>query len=73
MNGNPNLRPTYGCGGEDQKSIFHCVSTALYAVCWIATDYPRHTQATPGPKMINQHFNVYALRRVHCTGYTTAW
>ena len=35
MNGNCNLRPTYWCGGEDQKSVFQSVPTALYALRWI--------------------------------------
>ena len=29
MNGSRNLRPTYRCEGEDEKSIFQCVPTAL--------------------------------------------
>ena len=44
MNGNGNLRPTYGFGGVwMEKSKFHGVCTALYAFRWIATDYLRHT------------------------------
>ena len=43
MNVNRNLRPTYGCGGEDEKIIFQRVPTALYVLHWIPTDYLRPT------------------------------
>ena len=69
--GNPNLRPTYGCGVEDEKSIYHCVRTVLYVLRWIEVDYLRQTSGGEGPKMINQYFSVYALRRVRCAGYAT--
>ena len=40
-----------------------------------ATDYLRPTigyvSGGEGPKMINQYFNVYALRRVRTAGYAT--
>ena len=58
MNGNRSLRPTYGCGVDDQNSIFHCVRTVLYVLRWIAVDYLRHRSGGEGPKMINQYFNV---------------
>ena len=38
-----NPRLTYGCGGEDEKSIFQCVPTALYVYLDKATDYLRPT------------------------------
>ena len=38
---------------------------------WLSTPYVGYASGDEGPKMINQYFNVYALRRVRWAGYAT--
>ena len=38
---------------------------------WLSTSYVGYASADERPKMINQYFNVYALRRVRHAGYAT--
>ena len=79
MNGNHNLRPTCGCGVEDGKNQYFNIHVpiALSALHWIchrlSTSYVGYTSGGEGQKMINQYFNVYALRRVHCAGYAAGF
>ena len=62
-------------GVRIEKSIFQCVPTGLYVLRWIRhwlfTSYVGYQYGGKGPKVINQYFKVYALRRVSCAGYAT--
>ena len=61
---------TYGCGVEGGKIALNL----RWIPYWLATSYAGYMSGGEGPKMItNQYFNVYALRRVRCTGYATGY
>ena len=48
-----------------------CVAVNTPLILSTYTYYAGYAFGGEGPKVINQHFNVYALRRVRCAGYAT--